>query len=78
LGEQDGRFTEGHRSRLVRWFLQELGETTDGIAESAAAEGWTGADWAELEAAWNELRRTIEPWLADAERRIREKETGAA
>jgi hypothetical protein len=78
LGEHDGRFTEEHRSRMVRWLLQQLGETTDGIANGAAAAGWMGGEWEEIEAAWNELRRTIEPWLADAEQRIREKETAAA
>jgi hypothetical protein len=75
VGEKAGRFTEAHRTRLIRWLLRELAETTDGLARGGA--GWTGRDRDELEAAWHELRRTIEPWLAEAERRSTEKEAGA-
>jgi len=77
LGEHDGRFTEEHRGRMVRWLLRELAETTDEIAKSAGAPGGTGGDWTEIAAAWGKLRRTIEPCLADAERRIGEKGDGA-
>ncbi|HYU58907.1 MAG TPA: hypothetical protein VEO00_12800 [Actinomycetota bacterium] len=77
MGEHDGRFTEEHRGRMVRWLLRELAETTDEIAKSAGAPGWTDGDWTEIAAAWGKLRRTIEPWLADAERRIGEKGAGA-
>jgi hypothetical protein len=44
VGEQEGRFTEEHRGRMVRWLLRELAETTDGIARSAGAVGWAGGD----------------------------------
>jgi hypothetical protein len=73
LGEQYGQLTGEHRIRLIRWVLQELAETTDGITRSAAAVGWSAGEWTDLEAAWRELRRTIEPWLADAEQRVREE-----
>ena len=52
-----------------------MGET-DGLTKEAAGAGWTGGSWAEIEAAWDALRRAIEPWLADAEQRIREMESG--
>jgi hypothetical protein len=68
VGEHDGRFTEEHRSRLVRWLLQELAETTDGMAKIVGAAGWTDDDWTEIAAAWSKLRWTIESWLDDAER----------
>jgi len=77
LGEHDGRFTEEHRSRMVRWLLRELAETTDEIAKSAGAPGGTGGDWTELVAACDRLRPTVERWLAGLEQRIGEQGTGA-
>jgi hypothetical protein len=77
VGEHDGRFTEEHRCRMVRWLLRELAEVTDAIAQSAGAAGRTDVDTTELAAAWGELRRMIEPWLAAAERRTGSEGTPA-
>jgi hypothetical protein len=76
VDEHDGRFTEEHRRRLVRWLLRELAETSDGVMRSAAELGWTDGDWAELVAACDRLRPTVERWLAGLEQRIREQGTG--
>jgi hypothetical protein len=62
---------------MIRWIVRELAETTDRIAGSAEAARWAGEDWTGIDAHWRRLRRTIEPWLADAEQCIREKGNGA-
>jgi hypothetical protein len=74
VDEHDGRFTGEHRVRMIRWIVRELAETTDRIAGSAEAARGADGGWTEFDVRWHELRRTIDPWLADAERRIREKE----
>ena len=68
-GEHDGRFTEEHRVRLIRWLLRELDETTGLLAGSGDASRATSEDRAELDEHWEQLRRTIGPWLAAAEQR---------
>jgi hypothetical protein len=77
VGAYDGRFTEEHRVRMVRWTVRELAETIGRIEASAEAARREGADGSGLGANWSRLRRTIEPWLADAERRTRGEGTGA-
>lgn len=77
MDEDGARFTQEHRSRLVRWLLRELAETSDGVARSAAALGRTDGDWVEFVAACDRLRPTAERWLAGLEQPIREQGTGA-